>query len=184
MKFKNTTIAGTIEILANDHYSAVPYDCSNLTADSEGIVKAGTIVPANDATAKGVLLYDVKKADNPNGAIVVHGTIKIDKIPATPTASAISALKNIAFVDIAGNYPPQTYTVTYDANGGTGSITDSSSPYAIGSTVTVKASTGLTPPSSKAFSKWNTKADGSGTDYAANATFVIGENTTLYAIWA
>lgn len=84
MKFKNTTIAGTNEILANDHYIAVPYDCTSISANSEGIIPAGTMIPANDATAIGVLLWDVKKADNPNGTIVIHGFINKSKMPAPP----------------------------------------------------------------------------------------------------
>ena len=87
MKFKNTSVGNTKEILANDHYVAIPYDCSSLTADSDGIVKAGTIVPANDATAIGVLLYDVKKDDNPNGAVVVHGFIVKSKLPTAPAST-------------------------------------------------------------------------------------------------
>ena len=75
----------------------------------------------------------------------------------------------------------KAYTVTYDANGGTGTMTDSNSPYFGGSTVTVKSNTftrdGYT------FTGWNTKANGSGTPYAAGATFDISENTTLYAQW-
>lgn len=87
MKFKNTSIENTKEILANDHYVAIPYDCSSLEPDSDGIVKAGTIVPANDATAIGVLLYDVKKDDNPNGAVVVHGFIVKSKLPTAPAST-------------------------------------------------------------------------------------------------
>ena len=64
MKFTNTNITNTKEILYNDHYVAIPYDCSKLTADSDGIIKAGTIIPANDDTAIGVLLHDVKKTDD------------------------------------------------------------------------------------------------------------------------
>ena len=73
------------------------------------------------------------------------------------------------------------YTVTYDANGGTGTMTDTSSPYFGGSTVTVK-SNGFTRDG-YTFTGWNTKANGSGTPYAAGATFDISENTTLYAQW-
>ena len=104
MKFKNTDITNTKEILYNDHYVSIPYDCSELTADSDGIIKAGTIVPANDKTAIGVLLYDVKKSDNPNGAVVIHGFIKTSALPAEPSAdteSAIgakTALKQIIFM--------------------------------------------------------------------------------------
>ena len=75
-----------------------------------------------------------------------------------------------------------TYTVTYDNNGGTGSQTDSSSPYNYNSTVTVlgvgtMAKTGYT------FAGWNTAANGSGTPYSAGNTFTIAANTTLYAQW-
>ena len=87
MKFKNTDIAGTSEILANDHYTAIPYDCSAINANSDGIIPAGTIVPANDATAIGVLLWDVKKDGNPNGTIVTHGFIKKAKLPAEPAST-------------------------------------------------------------------------------------------------
>lgn len=94
MKFKTTNIAGTNEILANDHFTAMPYDCSALSANAEGIIPAGTIVPANDATAIGVLLWDVKLADNPNGTIVTHGFIKKSKLPAQPASTvAISTIK-------------------------------------------------------------------------------------------
>lgn len=44
MKFTNTNITNTKEILYNDHYVAIPYDCSKLTAGSDGIIKAGTII--------------------------------------------------------------------------------------------------------------------------------------------
>lgn len=89
MKFKETTIVNTKEILYNDHYVAIPYDCSKITPDSDGVVKAGTIIPANDATAIGVLLSDVVVADNPNGTVVIHGFINKSKLPVQP-ASAVN----------------------------------------------------------------------------------------------
>lgn len=97
MKFKTTGFVNTKEILANDHYVAIPYDCSALSADADGVIKAGTIVPANDATAIGVLLSDVVKADNPNGTIVIHGFIKKSKLPAAPN-SAVN-IPMIKFMD-------------------------------------------------------------------------------------
>ena len=97
MKYTNTAVAQSKEILANDHYVAIPYDCSKLTPGGDGIVPAGTIVPKNDATAVGVLLYDVTPAENPNGAIVVHGFIKKSKLPAAPESTV--ALPLVQFVD-------------------------------------------------------------------------------------
>ena len=76
-------------------------------------------------------------------------------------------------------------TVTYDGNGNTGGTvpTDSSSPYSSGDTVTVLGNTGSLVKTSKTFSGWNTKADGSGTTYTAAQTFTITASTTLYAKW-
>ena len=76
------------------------------------------------------------------------------------------------------------FSVTYKANGGTGA--DYVVQEAAGATHTVLANTvtEFTAPSGKAFSKWNTKADGSGTDKAAAATITMSEDVTLYAVWA
>ena len=77
---------------------------------------------------------------------------------------------------------PTTYTVTYNSNGGSGTMTDSNSPYASGSTVTTLANS-FTPPTGMAFAGWNTAANGSGASYAADATFTITSDVTLYAQW-
>lgn len=73
------------------------------------------------------------------------------------------------------------YSVTYDANGGVGSVIDSKA-YVANDKVTVLGGDGLTK-SGYTFSGWNTSADGGGTGYAAGDTFTITENTTLYAQW-
>lgn len=82
---------------------------------------------------------------------------------------------------------PVTYTVTYNANSGTGSVpTDSSGPYVTGSSVTVQANTGSLVRTNYHFSGWNTLSNGTGTDRAASgtATFTITANTTLFAKWS
>ena len=84
-----------------------------------------------------------------------------------------------------GTYSAPTLTVTYNDNGSTGGSvpTDGSSPYACGSTVTVKGNTGSLVKTGYTFAGWNTDAGGGGTSYAASATFTISANTTLYAQW-
>ncbi len=72
--------------------------------------------------------------------------------------------------------------VVYDANGATGSVTDNIS-YSANDMVTVKSAEGFTYEGAT-FQGWNTKKDGSGTEYQPNNRFAITETTTLYAQWA
>lgn len=72
------------------------------------------------------------------------------------------------------------YTITYKANSGTGA--DVLAYADIGAAYTIADNT-FTPPAGKQFDKWNTKADGQGTDYAAAATYTANADLTLYAIW-
>nr|WP_254075741.1 InlB B-repeat-containing protein [Paenibacillus tritici] len=77
------------------------------------------------------------------------------------------------------------YTVTYDGNGSTGgTVPTDSNPYAQNATVTVVGNTGSLVKTGNTFMGWNTAANGSGTSYAADATFSMGAaNVTLYAQW-
>lgn len=188
MKFTETTFVNGKEILYNDHYVAITYNCSSLSAlATNGVIKAGTLIPSNDGSAEGVLLSDVKLSENPNGTIVVHGFIKQAALPTAPSQAAVNALidKGVQFVDANGRTQIQKYSVTYNKGAAVSGTapTDASSPYAYGSTVTVAGNTGtlVGPTGTTTFDKWNTKADGSGTGYAASATFTITENVTLYA---
>ena len=74
-------------------------------------------------------------------------------------------------------------TVTYNANTGTGTMTDAASPYYQGEKAIALENT-FVAPSGKEFSKWNTAANGSGTNYLPGAEVAIaGSNIVLYAIW-
>ena len=73
------------------------------------------------------------------------------------------------------------YSVTYDATGGTGSVTDTEK-YAKGAEATVKSNNGFTN-GDKVFLSWNTAADGTGKTYYPNSTVEITGNVTLYAQW-
>lgn len=72
-----------------------------------------------------------------------------------------------------------TYTVSYNANGGSGAPGNQTKKYATALTLstTKPTRTGYT------FSKWNTKADGTGTSYASGASYTGNAALTLYAIW-
>lgn len=90
-KIRVTEYGNTKEILKYNHYvsqAIILEDSQGTTVGDKKIVKAGTILPANDATAKGVLLYDVDVTHGSNtGALVIHGFIDKDKIPAQPDST-------------------------------------------------------------------------------------------------
>ena len=73
------------------------------------------------------------------------------------------------------------HTITFNANGGSGSM-DVQEGYE-GANTTLNPCT-FTAPTGKAFAGWNTAANGSGTAYADQGTIVLSENVMLYAQWA
>ena len=76
--------------------------------------------------------------------------------------------------------PVTQFTVSFDANGGTGEMSpadvDADAEY------TVPGST-FTAPAGKVFDSWNTAADGTGTKYMPQDAPAIHENMTLFAQW-
>ena len=109
MKMKQTEYgAPAKQILAiPDHYVALGFKHAKADAVTPGlatlvdgryVVKAGTIYPANDATAIGLILndYDVTDGDAMM-AVVVHGFIKVAALPAVPAAAAVAVLPQITF---------------------------------------------------------------------------------------
>lgn len=92
-----------VNFLASIHFINFTDKVSDVgvTADKYGrkVVKAGTILPKNDATAKGILFNDVDVTDGPQpGAYMVEGYVIPQRLPVAPTAEAIAALKEIKFV--------------------------------------------------------------------------------------
>lgn len=87
----------------------------------------------------------------------------------TPTAS----------VTLYAHWTVITYTVAYNANNGSGAPSSQTKNYGVTLTLssTKPTRTGYT------FSGWNTKADGSGTSYAAGANYTANAAATLYAQW-
>jgi uncharacterized repeat protein (TIGR02543 family) len=70
------------------------------------------------------------------------------------------------------------YSITFDANGGSGSM---DAQFISGSSALTSNSFTRTCYS---FNGWNTSADGTGTSYANNASYNASANATLYAQWS
>jgi len=82
-------------------------------------------------------------------------------------------------VTLRAAWTPNTYTVSYNANGGTGAPGNQTKTYGTNLTLssTRPTRTGYT------FVKWNTASNGSGTDYSPGGTYTGNAALTLYAIW-
>ncbi len=74
------------------------------------------------------------------------------------------------------------YSVTYDANGGGGSVTDPKH-YVNGTYADIQSGKGLTAPNKKSFLYWATDKNGSGTTYYPGDKIEVTGNMTLYAIY-
>lgn len=92
MKFKKTEVGGTVEILAADDFDAIPVTVA-VNEGEDTLVLAGTPLGEGgkpikvdtggtiDLTgAKGILLYDVDTAENPNGALLIRAILDGKKI--------------------------------------------------------------------------------------------------------
>ena len=157
------------------------------SADADGIVKLdmefGTArfwaIDFLKFTKPGYLLegiYDSKTGGNKvydSGPYAVSGTYWNGK------------LWNYAGdVTVYAQYSPITYTLKYDANGGSGTMSNQKCTYDVSQTLTANTfkRDGYT------FKGWNTKADGSGKAYSdkqsiKNITDKDGDVITLYAQW-
>jgi len=98
-------------------------------------------------------------------------------------APAKSGGLNVA-ASYTANFAPNTYTVAFDANGGTGTMSGEAMTCGMAASLTANAFTrpGYT------FTGWNTTAAGSGTSYAdtasvTNLTVTNNGSVTLYAQW-
>lgn len=68
------------------------------TQAKDGVVPAGAIWPANDATAKGILLNAIDVSHGPQPAsVIVEGYIIQERLPEAPSAEAITAMTEIKY---------------------------------------------------------------------------------------
>ena len=124
----------------------------------------------------------------------IDGTVKYDN-SGTPTAvteahKVVLRLMGIVFdkkADANATFDNGVYAITYVANNST-EEEDVVKVKLAGTDYTIlnntDSSLSFTAPATKSFSKWNTKADGTGTDYSAAATYSTDADLKLYAVWA
>ena len=135
--------------------------------------------------------YFTNIADKPAGASALAAFASKVRA-ALDTVNAASAMGGDSDMNAAGTASanevwqekPNTYTVTFDANGGSGAMAKQS--YKVNTDYKLPANSFYL--FAKKFVGWNTAADGSGTWYDDGVTVRdlagVGGNATLYAQWA
>ena len=71
------------------------------------------------------------------------------------------------------------YTIKYNMNGGSGSVGNQTKEHG----TAIKLATTTSKKTGYAYGGWNTKTDGTGTNYNAGANYTGNGNVTLYAKW-
>ena len=82
-------------------------------------------------------------------------------------------------ITLTAQWTPVTYSVTYNANGGSGAPSAQTKSHGVNLTLSSTKPT----RSGYTFNGWNTKADGTGTNYASGGTYTGNDNLALYAKW-
>ena len=134
----------------NNSYGTVSLDGATITATPNSGYRVSTSNP-----------YSISPANS--ATISQNG----NTFTVTPTANTTVTINFEA---------TPTYTVSYNTNGGTGTMSDGT-----GESVTI-ADCSFTAPECKTFERWNTAVEGNGTNYSIGST--VTEDLTLYAIWA
>lgn len=170
-------IYGIADSNAEERTKAVTYTVTfdKNHADATGIMTAQEIIEdratpltANSFARTGYHFTSWNTAANGSGTSYTDG----------------QSVTNIEDTTLYAQWAVNTYTIAFDANGGTGTMTGMSMTYGVAANLTSNDFT----YSGYNFVKWNTEADGSGRDYTDeqsvnNLTTENGATVTLYAQW-
>jgi uncharacterized repeat protein (TIGR02543 family) len=165
------------------------------TYGGDTIVKAGTLAVNGTAipdTGKLVIHEGGKVA--PSGATETVGSLFFSSVQQAAgtwgaTGSGASNINDTYFTGTgvvsvtSGPSAPATYTITYNANGATSGTAPASQTKTHDVALTLATNSGNLARTGFTFAGWNTAADGTGIDYAEEATYTGNEDLSLFARW-
>lgn len=93
-------------------------------------------------------------------------------------ASGANYTSNAA-ATLYAKWTPTSYTISYNANGGSGTMANQTKQHGVEQTLRTNTFT----RTGYNFKNYNTKADGSGTSYSSGGTYTANASVTLYAQW-
>lgn len=111
------------------------------------------------------------------------------KLSSYPTGGGVNEVVDLKIsispstvIDFEQGTSGTNYTVTYNANGGTGTISPQIA--AAGSVIALSSGSGLTAPTGKVFAGWATSDSAASAGYEGGESYTLNDNITLYAVWA
>ena len=163
------------------YFYGSPASTAELTVDKNEIVPNETINYAlkTDAyyTKNFVSIFrnDVKVYEGDVSNTFSYKPTEVGKYLAYVSAYTCNGTKDSNWVAVYVG----KYTVKYNVNGGTGTISDQTKVYG----KSIKLSSTTPQKSGATFKCWNTKLDGTGTNYKPGDLYKDNKSVTLYAIW-
>jgi len=176
------TLSNTIQAATVSKVVVYASKVSGNTTSTLKVTPTGTVTTATDYNNSALSAYSTSSSASTNyelSEITINGTLSTLQFEALSKGYVM-----LHRIDIVTGSADGPFTVTYNANDATsGSVPTDNAKHDKNSSVTVLGNTGSLARTGYTYAGWNTKADASGTDYAAGATFTITANTTLYAKW-
>lgn len=156
---------------------------SNMLAVLNEDIDTGTAV-TSASVAEDAAAYRAGRFIDGKVKLASNGTLSdVNKV--------VLRLQGIVFspMESTGVFHNEAVTITYVANNSANPAEADVAiavPYGTSYTILNNSDTklGFTAPNTKSFSKWNTKADGTGTDYSAADSYTAEADLKLYAVWA
>ena len=154
-------------------------------SDGSGILKTdrSSAIPKKVPCSEGVMGYllfnavkDVSLNELKQAIKICRNVVIVGNGDKTEVTQLADPEGNLFPLDLVDEPTPQKYTVTFDANGGSGSM--DAAKVEQGQKLTLPAN-GFTAPDGKRFKAWNVN----GTEYQPEAQVDITADTTVKAVW-
>ena len=187
----NYTIRGTslgVQNIASSKTTTMGFNANSLTVSYSGVLSASYKRPTKTGEIKGGATFEIYGTDK--SAVIERTRVKQSKsLVCKGVANSKTAWEGTSTVTVPITIPARSsHTVSYDANGGSGSIPSFTKFYsATGETAyyeTLSDGSGLSKYGYRV-AEWNTMPDGSGISYPISGYYTANGTTavTLYAQW-